>query len=328
MAVQVRAQQARRSDTVRTWGAAIALAVAATACGNLDTGETRAVDVAPRAAPGQPAGTIVLATGGTDVAALAQRVRGAITDNGGSVVAVVDHTADAQAAGVSIPASTLVIGGSPAGQLPLLRIDQRAGVDVPQRYHLRQAPDGATSLTVNSADYVAAISGVTDGSPRDALRDATEPVLAAAVPGAALPLGSPLVGVTPWEYLVTVYGSADVPATVERLRRNAGRVSARSVAVADLSAGSADSGPAIRATSTVYVSHPAETPLLVAAPSIGLDLPLSFVIWLDDTELTQIGYPDVRRIATRHGVPANDPNIERLAADADRLAQFAAGLIE
>ena len=324
MSVLVRAPQTRRSDTIRTWGAAVMLAVVAAACGNVGNGE---VELPPRAAPGQPSGTIML-TAGTDVATTTQRVQDAITSAGGSVVTVVDHAAEARKAGVTIPASTLVIGGPPAAQLPLLRVDQRAGVDLPQRYLVRET-DGWVSLTVNSADYVAAVSGIPAAGPRDALRDATLPVLAEAVPGSAVPVGSPLIGVTPSEYLVSVYGRGSVPTTVERLRRNADRAPTRSIAVADLAAHSPDSGPPIRPTSVVFVSNPGvEVPLLAAAPSIGLDLPMRFVVWLDAENLTQIGYPDVRRLAVRHGISANDPNIERLAADSDRLARLAAGIIE
>jgi uncharacterized protein (DUF302 family) len=324
MSVLVRAPQTRRSDSIRTWGAVAVLAVVAAACGNVGSGEAV---LAPRAAPGQPSGTIVL-TVGTDVATTTQRVQDAITRSGGSVVTVADHAAEARKAGVTIPASTLVVGGSPAGRLPLLRIDQQAGVDLPQRYLVRET-DGWVSLTVNSADYIAAVSGFAAAGPRDALRDTTLPVLTDTAPGSSVPVGSPLIGVTPFDYLVTVYGSADVPTTVERLRRNADRAPTRSLAVADLAAGSADSGPPIRPTSVVFVSNPeAEIPLLAAAPSIGLDLPMRFVVWLDAEQLTQIGYPDVRRLAVRHGISANDPTIERLAADSDRLARLAAGIIE
>jgi uncharacterized protein (DUF302 family) len=326
MSVLVRAPQTRRSDAIRTWGATVMLAVVATACGNVGNVGDGEVALAPRAAPGQPSGTIML-TVGTDVATTTQRVQDAITSSGGSVITVVDHAAEARKAGVTIPASTLVIGGPPAGQLPLLRLDQRAGVDLPQRYLVRET-DGWVSLTVNGADYVTAVSGIADAGPRDALHDATLPVLTETVPG-AVPVGAPLTGVTPADYLVSVHGSADFPTTVERLRRNADRAPTRSIAVADLAAGSADSGPPIRPTSVVFVSNPvAEVPLLSAAPSIGLDLPMRFVVWLDAEELTRIGYPDVRRLAVRHGISANDPNIERLAADSDRLARLAAGIIE
>jgi uncharacterized protein (DUF302 family) len=133
--------------------------------------------------------------------------------------------------------------------------------------------------------------------------------------------------VTPSNYLLTVVGSASVPTTVDRLRRGADRRPTRSVATVDLAAGSADPGPAIRPTSVVLASDAqAEAPLLAAAPSIGLDLPLRFVVWLDDQNRTQIGHPDVRRIAARHGVAVDDPNIAQLAADADRLSRLAAGI--
>jgi uncharacterized protein (DUF302 family) len=300
------------------------LAVVAAACGNVGTGE---VELEPHTAPGQPSGTIMLAAG-TDVATATQRVQDAITAGGGSVLTVVDHAAEARKAGVTIPASTLIIGGSPAGQLPLLRANQRAGADLPQRVMVR-GTGGSVSLTVDSAEYVAAVSGVAAPGARDALHDATVPVLTEAVPGSSVPVGSPLIGVTPYEYLVSVYGSADVPTTVERLRRNGDRAPTRSIAVADLAAGSADTGAPIRPTSVVFVTNPpAEVPLLAATPSIGLDLPMHFVVWLDEQELTQIGYPDVRRLAARHGIPANDPHIERIAADSDRLARLAAGIIE
>ncbi|GAA1304125.1 DUF302 domain-containing protein [Pseudonocardia xinjiangensis] len=325
MSVLVRAHPTRRSDTIRTWGAAMTLAVVAAACGNPGNGE---VELEPHTAPGQPPGTILLAAG-TDFAGTVQRVQGAITGGGGAVATVVDHTASAREAGATIPASALVIGGSPAGQWPLLRIDQRAGAELPQRYLVRQAADGSVSLTVDSADYVAAVSGIGDLAARDALQSSTAGVLTAAVPGARIPVGSPLVGVTPSGHLVTVYGSLDVPATVERLRREADRSPTRSLAVVDLAAGSATPGPPIRPTSVVFVGNPAaEAPLLAAAPSIGLDLPLRFVVWVDEQNLTQIGYPDVARLAARHGVAADNPNVVRMAADSDRLARLAAGLIE
>jgi uncharacterized protein (DUF302 family) len=325
MPVLVRAHPSRRSGTIWTWGAAMTLAMVASACADPTSGE---VWLEPHTAPGQPAGTILLATG-TDIAAAVQRVQDAISGAGGSVTTVVDHAAGAQAVGVTIPPATLVIGGSPAAQLPLLRIDQRAAADLPQRYLVRQASDGTVSLTVDSADYVAAVSGVADTGARNALRDSTTAVVGEAVPEATVPVPSPLVGVTPLNYLLTVSGSANVPTTVERLRRGADRRPTRSVAVVDLAAGSADPGPAIRPTSVVFVSDPqAEAPLLAAAPSIGLDLPLRFVVWLDDQGRTQIGHPDVQRLAARHGVAVDDPNIAQLAADADRLARLAAGIIQ
>jgi uncharacterized protein (DUF302 family) len=271
----------------------------------------------------------VLLPAGTDPAQIVQRLQDAITAGGGRVAAVVDHAAGARAAGVEIPSNIVVIGGAPAAQVPLVRADQRAAANLPQRYQVRQGGDGSVSLFYDGADYVAAVSGVVVPEARLALRDASAAVAGQAVPGVTPPPPAALLGVTPANYLLTVFGSADVPVTVERLRRNADRGASRSVGIVDMAAGSADPGPAVRPTSVVLVSTPpAEAPLLAAAPSFGLDLPMRFVVWIDDQNRTQIGYPDVRRLAARHGVRADDPNIVRLAADADRLARLAAGLIQ
>jgi uncharacterized protein (DUF302 family) len=169
---------------------------------------------------------------------------------------------------------------------------------------------------------------VVDTAARAELRQSTAAVLDRLAPGSGNQLGSPLLGVTPTGYLLRVRSGATVAVTVDRLRRAAGRRPTRTVAVVDMAAGSAEGGPAIRPTSLVLVSLPeAQAPLIAAAPTFGLDLPLRFAVWLDEENANQVAYPDVRRLAARHGVSPDDPNVARLATEADRLARVGAGLI-
>ena len=49
-------------------------------------------------------------------------------------------------------------------------------------------------------------------------------------------------------------------------------------------------------------------------------------IRVDDQNRTKISYPDVRRIAVRHGIAADDPNVVALAAEADKLGRLGAGV--
>jgi uncharacterized protein (DUF302 family) len=110
-------------------------------------------------------------------------------------------------------------------------------------------------------------------------------------------------------------------AAADRVRGAPDQAPTRTVAVVDMAAGSADGGPPIRPTTLVLVSHPeAEGPLLAAAPSIGIELPLPFILWLDEWGDTRLGHPDLRMLATRHGVAPDDPAVARLAAEAERLA--------
>jgi|GEM_PF-2029806 len=310
------------SRTIRAVGVCLALAVVA-ACGNPIT-----YPAAPPALSGQPAGTVVVPAG-TDFAAAVERLQTAITSGGGTVAAVVDNAADARSAGVEIPANTVVIGGSPAANAPLVRVDQRAALNLPERYLVRQDESGAVEITYNGADFVAALSGVTTPEARAPLRDSIAAVAGQAGPVATAPVAAPLVGVAPGGAVITVFGSADVRVTVDRLRRNAGKAPNRAVAVIDMAGNSGGSEPPLRPTSLVLVSTPeVEGPLLAAAPSFGLELPMRFVVWDDEQNRTQIGYQDVARLAARHGIPAGDPGIARLTTDADRLARLAAGIIE
>ncbi len=298
-------------------GAALA-ACSVAACG---TGES-VYDLGPPARPGQPAGTVVLTTS-ADVAGTVKRIQDAITAGGGTVAATVDHTAEARAVGVTLPGNTVVIGGSGGAQAPLLRANQPAGANVPERYLVREDPGGVATIVYNSADYLAAVSGVPDAAASTTLATEVTRVAATGAGVRSTPLPSPLIGVTPDRFLLVVAGNRSVPATVTRLRANTDPASTV-VAVIDLAAETP--APAIRATTEVLISTPAaEAPLIAAAPSFGLEMPMRYLVWVDDKQVTQVGYTDVRVLAARHGLPVADPNVVRLAADAARLAGIASG---
>jgi uncharacterized protein (DUF302 family) len=61
------------------------------------------------------------------------------------------------------------------------------------------------------------------------------------------------------------------------------------------------------------------TPLMLAAPSIAIDLPLKILIWQDDHENVWVSYNTTEYLAERHGLPPhlaqNIGFIETLAAN-------------
>jgi uncharacterized protein (DUF302 family) len=61
------------------------------------------------------------------------------------------------------------------------------------------------------------------------------------------------------------------------------------------------------------------TPLMLAAPSIAIDLPLKILIWQDDQERVWVSYNTTEYLAERHGLPThlaqNIGFIETLAAN-------------
>jgi uncharacterized protein (DUF302 family) len=256
-----------------------------------------------------------------------KKLQDAITAGGGVVLATVDNAADVRASGAAaIPANTVVIGGAPAVGFPMLRANQQAAAALPERYLLRQDTTGNVSLTYNGPDYVAAVSGVVDLAATNPFTSATSSVADKASGASGGHSSAPLIGVTPKGFLRTAVGNANVPLTVARLRDALDVPDETVVANQDMAAGSADPGPALRATQSLLIGAPAFTaPLVSAAPTFGLELPLRFVVWLDDKNNTQVGYVDVGTMAARHGLKADDPNVVRLAAECARLANAATG---
>ena len=71
----------------------------------------------------------------------------------------------------------------------------------------------------------------------------------------------------------------------------------------------------------IFGSPKAGTPLMLAAPSIAIDLPLKLLIWQDDSGKVWISYNTAEYLAERHGVPKELlPNI----AVIDTIARNAA----
>ncbi|MCO1660228.1 DUF302 domain-containing protein [Pseudonocardia humida] len=317
---------------MRTVGAVLALSLSASACGALDGGSGATLRAA--LVPGQPAGSVTVAADG-DPAALAQRLQDAITSGGGRVAAVVDHAAAAREAGVQIPPNTVVIGGPDAANTGMALFDPRAGGVLPSPFQVRQDDAGTTVLSFDSLDYLAALSGVSDVAVSQPLAEANAAILGAVAPGAVDATAAPLIGVTPVDYLLTVISDGTIAAAVADLQRAGARGGNNVLATLEFvpdtgrpRPGQPPGTPAPpRASTAVLITRPAvEAPLLAAAPTIGLDLPLRFVVFINERNETAVGYPDIRRIALRHGIPADSPDVVALAAEADKIARTGAGL--
>jgi uncharacterized protein (DUF302 family) len=70
----------------------------------------------------------------------------------------------------------------------------------------------------------------------------------------------------------------------------------------------------------IFGNPQAGTPLMLAAPSIAIDLPLKILVWEDGQSMVWVSYNSPRYLQTRHGVPqelvATLAVVETLAAKA------------
>ncbi|QOZ29905.1 DUF302 domain-containing protein [Bradyrhizobium sp. CCBAU 51753] len=91
--------------------------------------------------------------------------------------------------------------------------------------------------------------------------------------------------------------------TVERLKAELQARGLTLFAAIDHAAGAADVGLALRPTAVLIFGHAkGGTPLMQAAQTIGIDLPLKALVWQDAAGDTWLSYNDPAWLAERHGV--------------------------
>ena len=104
--------------------------------------------------------------------------------------------------------------------------------------------------------------------------------------------------------LVSIAAAHTVDVTVEKLK---GALEARGVmlfALADHSGEAAKAGLKMPKTKLLIFGSPkAGTPVMLAAPSIAIDLPLKILVAEDEAGKVWISYNSTQYLAERHGVP-------------------------
>jgi len=101
--------------------------------------------------------------------------------------------------------------------------------------------------------------------------------------------------------LVTLQSSHDFATTLERLTAALEAKGVRVFARIDHAAGAASVGLALRPTTLVVFGNPAAgTPLMQAAQTVGIDLPLKALVWQDEGGKTWLAYNDPKWLAKRH----------------------------
>jgi uncharacterized protein (DUF302 family) len=98
---------------------------------------------------------LITAKSNYSVAETIDRLASAVRAVGLSVFARVDHAQNAQAAGMSLRPTELLIFGNPKGGTPLMQDRQTSGIDLPVKALAWQDADGSVWLTYNDIEWIA-----------------------------------------------------------------------------------------------------------------------------------------------------------------------------
>jgi uncharacterized protein (DUF302 family)/uncharacterized membrane protein YidH (DUF202 family) len=124
------------------------------------------------------------------------------------------------------------------------------------------------------------------------------------------------------------HGIVDIPSphpvhqTVEKVRTILAAKGVTLFALVDHSGEAEKAGMKMRPTKLLIFGNPkAGTPVMLAAPSIALDLPLKILVWEDEAGKAWISYNSAEYLGSRHNVPSElMPNL----AAAEMIATAAA----
>ena len=125
---------------------------------------------------------------------------------------------------------------------------------------------------------------------------------AAAVLVAAV-LFSPVTAAAQPEGIVVTKSTHGVKETMNRFEAMVKKDAVIVFARIDHAAGAAKVGKTLRPTELLIFGHPAGgTPFMECAQTVGIDLPLKALVWVDASSQVWVGYTDAVWIAKRHGV--------------------------
>jgi uncharacterized protein (DUF302 family) len=96
-----------------------------------------------------------------DAAATIHWLETTLASKGVTIFAKVDHAAGAQAVGLQLGPTTVLIFGNAQAGTKLMQIDQRIGIDLPLKFLVWTGADGKTHISYYDPASIAARYGVT-----------------------------------------------------------------------------------------------------------------------------------------------------------------------
>jgi uncharacterized protein (DUF302 family) len=82
------------------------------------------------------------------------RLTAFLTANGVKLFAVIDHSGEAAAAGLTMPPTKVVIFGNPKAGTPLMLAAPSIAIDLPLKLLIAEDPSGSVTLSYNSPSYL------------------------------------------------------------------------------------------------------------------------------------------------------------------------------
>lgn len=240
------------------------------------------------------------------------------------IVATVNHSANAQNAGLELRSTQVILFGNPQLGTPLMQQNQTAGIDLPQKFLVYQDEDDSVVIGYNNPQYVANRHGITG---QDEILNTISGALAMFAENAA---GNPVQedddnDVAAGEGLISVQSDFSVDSTFQNLQ-NAIEANDALTVMAQLNhqQNAAGVGMELRPTRLLVFGNPnLGTPLMQNSQTIGIDLPQKVLIYEDANGDVFLVYNDPFYLAERHDIEDQGGVLETISNALQNLANAA-----
>ena len=127
------------------------------------------------------------------------------------------------------------------------------------------------------------------------------------------------------EGMVSVQSSHSVPDTVTRLEQRLGAAGFRIFARIDHGAGARSVDMPLAPTELLIFGKPeAGTLLMQSQPTVGIELPLKYLVWEDGDGKVMVGWNDPAWLAARHAITDRGPVVQKIQGALQKFANEAA----
>jgi uncharacterized protein (DUF302 family) len=241
-----------------------------------------------------------------------------------SIVAQVDHQANAASVNEDLEETRTVFFGNPALGTPFMQQNQQAGLDLPQKFAVYTSRNNASIVIYNSPDYINNRHG-TDAPTSDMIAGALDRIASNATGTVARQEEETVVARD--EGIVTRVSNQNFEETYsDLLAALNSNPNITVVAELDHQENAASVDMELRPTRVVIFGNPSlGTPLLQKAGSIALDLPQKMLVYQSQDGAVNIAYNDADYIAARHNVVTDATVVNPINIALANLASIAAG---
>jgi len=242
-----------------------------------------------------------------------------------SIIAEVDHAANARSVGRVVNPSRIIFFGNPFLGTPLMQKNQLAGLDLPQKIFIYQNSSNSIYAIYNSVPYLESRHGLQGVNTLPQISTALENLVKTTT-DSDIKSATELT-VTEGQGIISIISDQNFEETYAALQNAiSGNKELSIIAQLDHQINAENAGLELRPTKImIFENSNLEAPLLQDQLVVGLDLPLKILVWEDENGDVNISYNDPSYLQERYGLEANIEELELLSTALDNLAKTAAG---